>query len=480
MEEMFVFVEAALVIKMNIEYTEDGYLKLSVSQKGAMDRDELQKMNSNPYILPSFRDRYDKDIVLYHRGELISVATYFESNILQFEKLKKIVLQLTKAFLELEHAGFDISNIVTELDYLYINASTLEVKVIYCPVNVEINPLSFQKMLINICHGVETEKASILLGMLLEQSNKSDFLLKDFQQELQQLSNKVGVEVREVEKIVEVPVEVEKIVEKPVEVKKVIETVVEKKVPTSSGGIVCVVGILSVSLTSVVLPVILGNTLGKEISMEPKILNYALYIMEIFTLLIAYYLTRPKTEEDGRTVKPTQTIVTGMDSSTLKQKEVRGDIRTIKKEMEEPNPHVPNEVSQARVRRKSEDTMSISRKGVNSLSGEGTAVLFGEDCKSEAYLIEEGKTSLMDRIFIDKSEFSIGRDGGVSFRINEHAISKKHAEILYKKEKYYLKDLGSSNGTFLNNVRLEANKEEEISDGSRVTFGNKCYVFNRG
>lgn len=468
---------------MNIEYTEDGYLKLSVSQKGAIVHGEIQKMNANPYILPSFRDRYDKDVVLYHRGEYIALSSYFEKHTLGFKELKSIVLQFTKAFINIEKAGFEIANIVTALDYLFINPMTLEVKIIYCPVSAVINQRSFQELLIHICHGAETENASILLGTLLEQSNKKEFQLQAFQEIIQQLDNKAGVEIKEVEKIVEVPVEVEKIVEKPVEVEKVIETVVEKQVPTSSGGVICVVGILSVSITSVVLPVILSSVLGKEISMEPQMVNYALYLMEILILLGTYYLTRPKKEEDGRTVKPTQTIVTGIDSSILRQQEERGDVRKVEKGTEASNSYLTDEVSQARVSRN--NTAARTEKKVNKIepepfAEEGTAVLFGEDCKNEAYLIEDGKTSLMDRIFIDNNQFIIGRDSGVSFRINEHAVSKKHAQVSCVDGQYYIKDLNSSNGTFLNNVKLEAHKDIPISDGSRVTFGNKCYVFNRG
>lgn len=476
---------------MNIEYTEDGYLKLSVSKKNVINHDEIQHMNTNPYILPSFRDRYDADSILYHRGEYISLAQYFEHNILHLSELKSRVLQLSEAFLNLKNAGFEIGNIITELDYIFINPKTLKVKVVYCPVPAVVNEKRFQSLLLNICHGAKTEQAAILLGALLEQSNQSDFQLENFKASIEQLENQIEVQIKEIEKVVEVPVEVERIVEKPVEVEKIIETVVEKQVPTSSGGVVCLVTVISISITTIILPYVLNLIFDENISMKPKISNYVLYLIELFIVIITYYLTRPKKDNDGRTIQPTQTIVTGMDSSILRKDDEYSQMRksTISaenmqretKQMDSKiNRNITDEVSQARITRKNEKSINqMAQPMFTPEEEEGTAVLFGEAQRTEAYLIEEGKSSLMDRIFIDASTFVIGRDAGVSFRINEHAISKKHAQISCMNGQYYIKDLGSSNGTFVNEARLEANKETPISHGSSIKFGNKCFIFNR-
>ena len=57
-------------------------------------------------------------------------------------------------------------------------------------------------------------------------------------------------------------------------------------------------------------------------------------------------------------------------------------------------------------------------------------------------------------------------------------ISRKHAE-LYKDattNSWYVKDLSSSNGTYLNRTKLEANKPEEIKKGDELSFGNMKFV----
>lgn len=97
-----------------------------------------------------------------------------------------------------------------------------------------------------------------------------------------------------------------------------------------------------------------------------------------------------------------------------------------------------------------------------------------------AYIIEEGKKGLMDRIFIDANVFMIGRDSHVNFRIDEGFISKNHAQISTRGNGYFIKDLGSSNFTYVNGMKLEANQEVELEDGCQVSFGKKAFTFKRG
>ena len=49
-------------------------------------------------------------------------------------------------------------------------------------------------------------------------------------------------------------------------------------------------------------------------------------------------------------------------------------------------------------------------------------------------------------------------------------ISRLHAQIERKDGVYYIQDLGSSNGTFVNGTKLEANKPYVIEDGDKIAF----------
>ena len=55
-------------------------------------------------------------------------------------------------------------------------------------------------------------------------------------------------------------------------------------------------------------------------------------------------------------------------------------------------------------------------------------------------------------------------------------LSRQHAMIIYEDERFFILDTGSSNGTFVNNIRLSKTGEEskmtEIFNGDIVRFGS--------
>jgi NADPH-dependent 2,4-dienoyl-CoA reductase/sulfur reductase-like enzyme/pSer/pThr/pTyr-binding forkhead associated (FHA) protein len=66
----------------------------------------------------------------------------------------------------------------------------------------------------------------------------------------------------------------------------------------------------------------------------------------------------------------------------------------------------------------------------------------------------------------------IGRQAGVHLLINEGSVSRQHAEITYKAGHYLLSDLGSTNGTFINEQRLDATRSYMLQPNDVLRFGN--------
>ncbi|MBO0779020.1 MAG: FAD-dependent oxidoreductase [Ktedonobacteraceae bacterium] len=65
----------------------------------------------------------------------------------------------------------------------------------------------------------------------------------------------------------------------------------------------------------------------------------------------------------------------------------------------------------------------------------------------------------------------IGRQPGVHLLIDQGAVSRLHAGISYVDGQYVLRDLGSANGTFINDIRLEPSRAYTLQDGDQVRFG---------
>ncbi len=69
-----------------------------------------------------------------------------------------------------------------------------------------------------------------------------------------------------------------------------------------------------------------------------------------------------------------------------------------------------------------------------------------------------------------KTETIIGRDESVDFEISASPISRRHARITARDGRYWIEDLGSSNGTFVNGVRL-GNSEVALSNSDLIQLG---------
>ena len=82
------------------------------------------------------------------------------------------------------------------------------------------------------------------------------------------------------------------------------------------------------------------------------------------------------------------------------------------------------------------------------------------------------------RFFLTQPEMSIGRDPVADISIGDQSISRKHAVVIKKEGKRVeLKDLGSSNGTFVNDVRVAAGTTVELAKEDMIKLGNTIFKF---
>src|SRR3990172_7224768 len=76
-------------------------------------------------------------------------------------------------------------------------------------------------------------------------------------------------------------------------------------------------------------------------------------------------------------------------------------------------------------------------------------------------------------IELEKENFTIGRSSANDLTFNNLSLSRHHARIIKKDEKYWLEDTGSRNGTFLNGIRIRqssALKNEDVIQLGEITL----------
>lgn len=68
-------------------------------------------------------------------------------------------------------------------------------------------------------------------------------------------------------------------------------------------------------------------------------------------------------------------------------------------------------------------------------------------------------------------QFLIGRDPQCQLRPASQSISKQHCALMVRNKSVYIKDFGSTNGTFVNDVQIPAEQDTLLQSGDRVRVG---------
>src|SRR5882762_9735411 len=71
-------------------------------------------------------------------------------------------------------------------------------------------------------------------------------------------------------------------------------------------------------------------------------------------------------------------------------------------------------------------------------------------------------------IELSPDSMTVGRASACNIRIADAGVSSKHAKIWCEEGQYFLMDLGSTNGTFVNDRDVD---REQLNDGDVVMFG---------
>ncbi len=102
-------------------------------------------------------------------------------------------------------------------------------------------------------------------------------------------------------------------------------------------------------------------------------------------------------------------------------------------------------------------------------------ILQNEPVRIEAFLVplsDAAKEFRLSEVRLSQTRVTgVGRQPGVHLLIDQGTVSRRHAEISYANGQYVLHDLGSTNGTFVNDARLPAQSTYILKQGDQLRFG---------
>jgi PAS domain-containing protein len=88
----------------------------------------------------------------------------------------------------------------------------------------------------------------------------------------------------------------------------------------------------------------------------------------------------------------------------------------------------------------------------------------------ELYMINGPLAGLTFEIEDDVT--TIGRSSGNSISIKDLSISRKHAKLTLSGERYFIEDLGSQNGTWVNGHSMSPGYQIQLKEGDFISIGN--------
>lgn len=101
----------------------------------------------------------------------------------------------------------------------------------------------------------------------------------------------------------------------------------------------------------------------------------------------------------------------------------------------------------------------------------------GETAMPSAKLLMKYNETIRGEVALERSELTIGRAPDNDLVIDDLAVSAHHARIAKIQSVFFIEDLGSTNGTFVNDVKVD---EQALQDRDMIAIAGHRFVFDLG
>ena len=121
--------------------------------------------------------------------------------------------------------------------------------------------------------------------------------------------------------------------------------------------------------------------------------------------------------------------------------------------------------------------LRVARPGGTGRRAGGASKEGASPPRSAGTVLVHGPDGARPRTFKLAASLSVGRAPECEIRVDDTYASQEHARIFGKGDKWYVEDLGSTNGTFVNDQKLAA--PAQIEPGDRIRVGTTVLELRR-
>ena len=115
-------------------------------------------------------------------------------------------------------------------------------------------------------------------------------------------------------------------------------------------------------------------------------------------------------------------------------------------------------------------------------TGEYTPIDIDEevDKAGAALVIRSGGGRAGESFPVDQERMSIGRTPDAAVFLDDVTVSRNHALLVHRQDGYYIDDLGSLNGTYVNRRRIESHRSTTATRSRSASTSSATWRSERG
>lgn len=480
---------------------------------------QLQMMTSNDIkgLLPSMKRQKNDDILVYYNiTSKISLGQILGRKKLTKQEFLNLLEGAVSAWREIQEYQLEGDGICFQEDYIYVNSDTCVPSFVYLPRCMSSNGLENLKVFIQglIIKGVVETVSDNFIQELLNVMNASDFNLEKlekciekFREKKKQPQTAVKAETDAFQQAAEIPVVpkqeikvngVSQVLEVPAqasgkkeekknsrkEKKKQMRSEASEKEEKEKKKfllfqtlvMVCMAALISFgAFTDGDTGQILTSNAGAA-ALVVAALEFVVY-REIFVNSKKENEKKEKTKKKAKN-KTSHRVNMEIPGKTVSENQSMEERETARDRRLEDQPNVA--VISSAERAEPVPVPLVPDVDLGGCSAEDATDFWNPDQVSEAYLeyIENGVST---KIPFMRESILVGRlRSQVDFSVNNARVGKIHAEFIQRDGIFYVQDLNSKNGTYINDSRnrINSNALYPLSNGDQIHLADSKFVIH--